>query len=83
MLIYDSDSLRLSTLKDQIKGKDKGFIADLLLFMYIHTKVRGVYNFKMSFCFHDTPYCPVSPIFSKIGKILVKPEVLWSNCPLA
>jgi hypothetical protein len=27
MLIYDSDSLRLSTLKDQIRGKDKGFIA--------------------------------------------------------
>ena len=30
MLIYDSDTLRLSTLKDQIKGKDNPFINDLL-----------------------------------------------------
>ena len=30
MLIYDSQSLRLSTLKDQIKGKEKPFINDLL-----------------------------------------------------
>ena len=30
MLIYDSDTLRLSTLKEQIKGKDKPFINDLL-----------------------------------------------------
>ena len=26
LLIYDSETLRLSTLKDQIKGKDKSFI---------------------------------------------------------
>ena len=30
MLIYDSESLRLSTLKAQINGKEKSFISDLL-----------------------------------------------------
>ena len=30
MLIYDSESLCLSTLKAQISGKDKSFISDLL-----------------------------------------------------
>ena len=30
MLIYDSESLRLSTLKAQISGQDNNFIANLL-----------------------------------------------------
>ena len=30
ILIYDSESLHLSTLKVKISGKDKNFIADLL-----------------------------------------------------
>ena len=30
MLIYDSESLRLSTLKAQISGKEQSFISDLL-----------------------------------------------------
>ena len=47
MLIYDSDSLRLSTLKDQIRGKDKDFIADLL---------HNVEDLQEAFMVLDTHY---------------------------
>jgi hypothetical protein len=40
--------------------------------MYIHNKVRCVFNFKMTF-FHDTPYCASYQVFmAKICNFLKK-----------
>ena len=56
-LIYGSESLRLSTLKAQISGKDKNFIADLLY---------NVDSIEEAFSVLDTHYGDIRTVLPRL-----------------
>ena len=63
MLIYDSESLRLSTLKAQINGKEKSFISDLLY---------NVDSIEEAFSVLDTHYGDIRTVLPRLRAKLDK-----------